>query len=147
MRSKTAPSKRKSWSHGTIEVKTQDGPAVPVTAPGQSLLSDPDPLRCLNLTGIVSGCYDDDFESSAAEDEHDELGESGEKGEGGEEGESWEEGEDEKMMAVSVQGHVCEGSENVEELTEDIQEWSGLYSHREEGSHSTSVSHVWLYSL
>lgn len=93
-------------------------------------------LRCLNLTGIVSGCYDDDFESSAAEDEH-ELWESGEDGENGEEGESGKDKKMEKERAVSVQGHVCE------ELTEDIQEWSGLYSHsRGEGSASASVSHV-----
>ena len=41
VRSKTAPSKRKSWSHETVAVRTQDGHAMPVTVPGQCMVSVP----------------------------------------------------------------------------------------------------------
>ena len=38
-RAKTAPSKRKSWIHDSVELRTQDGDPIHVKAPGQIVVN------------------------------------------------------------------------------------------------------------
>ena len=52
LRARTAPSKRKSWSHKRLELKTAEGRPV-----------------CIEAPGILSGKYEDDFETSTTQDE------------------------------------------------------------------------------
>ena len=47
-RAKTAPSKRKSWTHDSIELRTEDGNPVHVKAPGQF-----EPTLTVNISTCV----------------------------------------------------------------------------------------------
>lgn len=38
-RAKTAPSKRKSWIHDSVELRTEDGDPIHVKAPGQIIVN------------------------------------------------------------------------------------------------------------
>lgn len=38
-RAKTAPSKRKSWIHDSVELRTEDGDPIHVKAPGQMIVN------------------------------------------------------------------------------------------------------------
>ena len=127
--------------------------------------------HCTHVAGIVSGCYDDDFETSVAElTEDEQCRESGESGEGGEsreggEGDTACHDEPGVMMAENSSpqrdsdgevrsecgggrdserdgGTVGEEDEEVEELAVSFQELSELCSSLEGTIHSGSVEEV-----